>query len=56
MSFLKNMNFYIPVFQLLPDSLIYRKFKRLVVRPQRMTLMAKIMLTISEKSFFTLVN
>ena len=51
-----NMNFHVPVFQLLSDPSTYCKFKRLAINPQCMTLLVKIMPTIVEKNFFTLIN
>ena len=51
-----NVNFYVPVFQLLPDSSTYCKFKRLTISPERMTLLVKTMLKIEEKIFFTLTS
>ena len=51
-----NMNFCVPVFELLPDSSTYCEFKRVGISPERMTLLVKTMLKIVEKIFFTLTN
>ena len=50
--FVININFYVPVFQLLVDSQLNCIFKRLTVSPQGIILLVKIIVTIIKKAFF----